>query len=88
MENIYKILKEHKLFLDVFNVILGVAVIVLIVLLFINPENSIFLFAALLAGGFMNIVNGLLHLPHKNKAMSLVLIVMGIIIIFLAFINL
>lgn len=88
MEKIYKILKENKLFLDVFNVILGVAVIVLIVLLFINPENSVFLFSALLTGGFMNIVNGLLHLQKRNKAMSLVLIVMGVIIIFLAFINL
>lgn len=80
MERIYKIIKDNKLLLDIFNVVLGVIVIAFIVLLFINPDNEYFLGGAFGVSGLMNITNGLRQIKVKHKkSMGQSLIMIGIV---------
>jgi uncharacterized membrane protein len=85
-KNFNDFMKKNKLLLDILNVILGVALIVLLALAFSNPGNKYYIFFSFLSGGLINLSNGLkLKQEKARKSMGITSIMLGIIIIAIGF---
>lgn len=67
MSKVEKIIKDNKLLLDIVNVILGIVIIILFILVYLNPHNRYLFFAAFEVSGFMNIVNGIRQIKDNSK---------------------
>lgn len=80
--------KNNKLnLMDLFNTIVGIALIVSLILVFQNPGNRYAILATCLSGGLMNILNGLKQWKDpKRKMMGMTFFMMGVIVIALGFI--
>ena len=65
-KSLIDILKEKKLFFDVINIILGIAVVILIMLLFLFPSNLKLVIIAVFLGGIINIFNGYRQFQQKK----------------------
>ena len=73
--------------MDLFNTIIGIALIVSLILVFQNPGNRFAILATCLSGGLMNILNGLKQWKDpKRKMMGMTFFMMGAIVIALGFI--
>ncbi|MDF2586511.1 MAG: hypothetical protein K0S41_352 [Anaerocolumna sp.] len=57
MKNFLKIIKENKLILDIMNVVIGFIIVILIILLFLNPDKQYLLAIVFLLGVIMNVLN-------------------------------
>ncbi len=81
-------LKNNKLnLIDLFNTVVGIALIVSLILVFQNPGNRFAILAICLSGGLMNILNGLKQWKDpKRKTMGMTFFMMGAIVIALGFI--
>lgn len=80
MRKMGQLLTENKLVFDIFNIILGIGLIVMIVLFILHPNNMlIFTFLCWIAG-IMNVTNGFKNIK-KNRFISLCMITVGMIII-------
>jgi hypothetical protein len=81
-------LKNSKLnLMDLFNTVVGIALIVSLILVFQNPSNRFAILAICLSGGLMNILNGLKQWKDpKRKTMGMTFFMMGAIVIALGFI--
>lgn len=78
-------LNEKKILFDVINVIIGVGMLVLIGLFILFPGNGLILVMLFIAGGFINLSNGLkLYQDKRKKTAGMAQICLGIIIITLA----
>jgi hypothetical protein len=87
MNNRKKQLEKLPIKSDIINTIVGIALIVSVVLIFIFPYNQYAILAACISGGLINIMNGLKQRKEPGrKSMSMTLIMMGIIVIFLGFV--
>ncbi|MGB4660732.1 MAG: hypothetical protein WBI07_16285 [Mobilitalea sp.] len=72
---------------DKSNMILGVALIVSLLLIYIFPNNQIAILSACISGGLMNIVNGLKMIRDPKKlSTGMTFLAMGVLIIVLGFI--
>ncbi|MBH1940462.1 hypothetical protein I5677_06065 [Mobilitalea sibirica] len=81
--------KELYLLYDFIIVIAGIMLMILLILVFLNPNNKHAFLGAFITGGFMNVMNGLkLTKDPKRKSMGMTFILFGIIIGFLGFIML
>ncbi len=80
--------KNNKLnWMDLFNTIVGIALIVSLFLVFQNPGNRYAILAICLSGGLMNVLNGLKQWKDpKRKMMGMTFFMLGIIVIALGFI--
>lgn len=84
MEKFKRMMKDYKLLLDFINVLLGVIIVILIIGVFMYPQNRIILKAAFFIGGLMNVVNGLkIRKDNTKQSMGMNLIMIGGIIIFI-----
>ncbi len=87
MDKLKKLLKEFSLKSDVINTLVGIVLIVSLILIFRNPYNQYAILAACIAGGLMNIMNGLkLMKDPKKKTAGMPFLMMGSIVIILGFI--
>lgn len=85
MKKIKKFILEKKIMFDVLNVIVGAIMILLIVLFIFFPGNGLILVLLFMAGGLMNISNGMKWYRDKEKrAAGMSQICVGMIIMFLA----
>ncbi len=72
---------------DIVNLIVGIALIVSVVLIFVFPYNHYAILAACISGGLMNIMNGLKQRKEPGRrSMGMSFMMMGIIVIFLGFV--
>jgi len=84
MKKFQKLRKYYSMLPDIINRFLGIVIIILIVLLVRNPNNSWVILGAFLVGGLMNILNGVKQLKmNSNKQTNYSLIMLGIILVFL-----
>jgi hypothetical protein len=87
MDKRKKQLKKLSLKSDVINTIIGIALIVSLIFVFINPTNRYAILAACLMGGMLNLMNGLKQRKDPiRKSMGMSLIMMGVIVILLGFV--
>lgn len=86
MEKIKKLLKAFPFKTEIVNLMLGIALVVALFLIFLKPDNKAALLTACIAGGFINILNGLRIVKEPKKStMGMTYIMMGILLIFLGF---
>lgn len=86
MDRLKKLLKDSSLKNDVINTLLGVALIVSLILMFLNPTNQIAILFACMTGGLINIMNGLkLTKDPKKKTTGMTYLMMGGILIAMGF---
>lgn len=86
MNKLIKFLKEYALLYDIINTLLGIALIIFMILFFVNPKNHVILFVAFLIGGSMNIINGLKFMKDpKKKNIGMSSVLLGAIIIFVGY---
>ena len=84
MNNLKKQLEKFLAKTNLANSIVGIALVVSLFYLFLNPMNSFAVLAACITGGFVNIANGYRQMKDpKRKTLGMSLIMMGIIIILL-----
>jgi hypothetical protein len=84
MNKFKNMMKDHKLMLDFINVLLGVIIVILIIGVFMYPQNRFIVKAAFLIGGLMNVVNGLkIRKDNTKQSMGMNLVMIGGIIIFI-----
>lgn len=87
MDNFKKQLKKFSLKSDLINTMIGIALAVSLVCIFINPMNRYAILAACILGGLLNLMNGLKQMKDPvRKSMGMTLIMMGIIVIVLGFV--
>ena len=80
--------KRLHLTLDAVIVALSIALVICLTLTFLYPKNSMFLYAAFVAGGTINITNGLKTVQDKRKrTIGMSYIFFGILIILLGFLS-
>lgn len=84
MERLKKLLQELHLHYDFIITILGIALTILIVLLFTGMNNKYILLTAITLGGLIYIANGLkITKDPKKRNMGMSYIMFGVIIIFI-----
>jgi uncharacterized membrane protein HdeD (DUF308 family) len=82
-----KLLEEFSLKADIINTLMGIALIVSLILIFLNPNNQYAILIACISGGLMNIQNGLkLMKDPKKKTTGMSFLLLGAIVIILGFI--
>ena len=82
MKKLLKYLKDIHLNYDVMIIFLGIALVVLLILTFINPGSRLIMLAAFVSGGLLNVINGLKIVNDKNRRnMGMSYIFFGILII-------
>jgi len=86
MDKLKKLLRESSFKNDVINMLLGVALIVSLILIFLNPTNQITILIACTTGGLINLLNGLkLMKDPKKKTTGMTYLMMGCILIAMGF---
>jgi uncharacterized membrane protein len=86
MNKFFAKLKELHLTYDAVIAVLGIVLVIFLALTFIYPKNLIFLYTAFMAGGLINIANGIKIVNDtKKRSMGISYIFFGIIIILLGF---
>ncbi|MHB8128686.1 MAG: hypothetical protein ACYDEX_06800 [Mobilitalea sp.] len=86
MDKLKKLLKDSSFKNDVINTLLGVALIVSLILIFLKPTNQIAILIACTTGGLINIMNGLkLTKDPKKKTTGMTYFMMGFILIAMGF---
>lgn len=86
MNNFKKLLKEFSLYYDIINTILGIALIISMIVIFVTTSKFGIL-AAFLLGGSMNFINGLKFMDDpKRKTMGMSFLLMGVILIIIGFV--
>lgn len=82
LKNIRKVITENDLLFDIINVVLGIGVVILIVMAYMQPSNKLVYGAAFSLGGLLNISNGFkLYRKKKTKSTGTSLIMIGAIIL-------
>lgn len=72
---------------DMINVIVGVVLIVSLILIYQNPYNKVAILAASIAGGLINITNGLKTIKDpKRKVTGATYLMMGVFLIALGYV--
>ncbi len=72
---------------DIINVIAGVALIVSLIFIYQNQYNKIAILTACIAGGLMNIMNGVKTMKDpKSKTTGMTYLMMGVVLIVLGLI--
>lgn len=87
MDRMKKLIEALSLKINILNIIVGIAFMLSLILIFLEPDNKFAVLSACIAGGFINILNGLkIWKDPKRKTMGLSYVMMGIIIIVLGFV--
>ena len=82
-----KLLMKVTKYGDKSNMVLGVALIVSLLLIYIFPNNRAVILSACISGGLMNIINGLKMIKDPKKMSSgMTFLAVGVLIIVLGFI--
>lgn len=88
MDKFKKLLEEFSLKSDIINTLVGIALIVSLILIFLNPNNQYAILLACISGGLMNILNGLkLMKDPKKRSTGMTFLMLGAIVIILGFIT-
>lgn len=84
MKKLRQLIKDFSILYDIINSLLGIALIVLLILIFRNPHHRYVVMSAFAVGGLMNVISGLkiINDPMK-KNMGVSFILLGIILIFI-----
>lgn len=78
--------KVIRIIIDVLNIILGVAAIVMAVITFINTTANAWMFPLIfLIGALMNLLTGVKHMMCERKAQGVVLLVAAVILSILTY---
>ncbi len=73
--------KIIRIIIDILNVILGVAAIVMAVITFINATANSWMFPLIfLMGTLMNLLTGIKHIMSERKAQGIVLLVVAVVL--------
>ena len=76
-----KFKKTVRIIMDIINVLIGIAVVVLAVLTFMNTAGNAWMFPIIfILGGTMNLLTGIKHLMWDRKVNGIVLLVVAAII--------
>jgi len=80
-----KLHKAARIVIDILNLVLGLAAVVMAVFTFLNVGQYKWMFPFIFAaGGLLNLLSGIKQLITDNKARGIVLIVVGLLVIGLA----
>jgi hypothetical protein len=78
--------KVVRIIIDVLNIILGVAAIVMAVITFINTTANAWMFPLIfLVGALMNLLTGIKHMMCERKAQGVVLLVVSVVLLILTY---
>lgn len=78
--------KIIRIIIDILNVILGVAAIVMAVITFINATANSWMFPLIfLMGALMNLLTGIKHIMCERKAQGIVLLVAAVVLFALTY---
>lgn len=73
-----KLKKAVRIILDIINVLVGIAVVVLAVLTFMNTAKNAWMFPIIfLLGGLMNLFTGIKHLMWDRKVNGIILLIVA-----------
>ena len=73
--------KVIRIIIDILNVILGIAAIVMAVITFINTSANAWMFPFIfLMGTLMNLLTGIKHIMSERKAQGIVLLVAAVVL--------
>lgn len=76
-----KLKKAVRIIMDIVNVLIGIAVVVLAVFTFLNTSKNAWMFPIIfLLGGLMNLITGIKHLMWDRKINGIVLLVVAAIL--------
>lgn len=79
-------MNRKSIIFDIISVLLGIAILILIILMCINPNNVIIITAVFILAGCINLFNGIKLFNQKEKRnTAMILITMGIVIFFIGF---
>ncbi len=86
MERNKKLLEKISLKANMINGIIGAVLIVSLLFIFLNPYNRYAILTASIAGGMMNMVNGLRMMTGANRSTGASMVMTGFILIILGFV--
>ena len=73
-----KLKKAVRIIIDIVNVLVGIAVVVLAILTFMNTADNAWMFPIIfLLGGVMNLITGIKHLMWDRKLNGIILLVVA-----------
>ncbi|KEZ90236.1 MULTISPECIES: DUF6637 family protein [Clostridia] len=86
-------LRNASMIVDVLHIVVGILIVTLAVISFLNPEDHMFLFPAIFfLAGMLNLVNGIYKIrlsgrEKKKKAAGIVVLLFGFLLIALTVIS-
>lgn len=86
-------LRNASMIVDVFHIVVGILIVTLAVISFLNPEDHMFLFPAIFfLAGMLNLVNGIYKIrlsgrEKKKKAAGIAVLMFGFLLIALTVIS-
>lgn len=76
-----KTTKVFRVIIDIFNVLIGISVVVLAVFTFFNPKENAWMFPLIfMLGGLMNCITGIKHILCDKKVQGIVLQVIAVVL--------
>lgn len=83
-----KIFKFIRCTIDIVNVILGIGVVALAVMTFLNTASNLWLFPVIfLMGATMNLLTGIKHLLTEKRGSGIAMLVIAAVIYVIAFVS-
>lgn len=86
MEKLKHLIEKFSFFHKI-KTIMGIALFVLLIICYLFPNNKIVILTACIAGGLINVINGLELMKDPKRMMTgMTFLMMGVIIIIVGFI--
>jgi uncharacterized membrane protein len=87
MDGLKKLMKALELKSDIINTVLGFVLIISLIFVYMGPQNKYAILLACIAGGLMNIMNGIKIIKDPIRKMTgFTFLLLGVVVIILGYI--